>query len=105
MIVTVKVTVDGKTWNDGQGAIAYYMFKTQKNRRLFMWDRENNTVTQVVASVDKKKGRPNMLGVYRISEVSFRSNYYWYWGRGNKLTATTKKLFDYWKDKVVESIT
>ena len=89
--------------------IVYYIVDSDyKGKRLFRWNRETGKVLQVVVRCgEKKKGKPNMIGVYYIKESTLRGNYLWkihdpkY---NNDTHRTTKKLFDYWFNQVVNKL-
>ena len=88
--------------------IDYYMIDhPYKGKRLFKHDTWNNTVVQVVVnSGEKKKGRPNMKGIYRISENTLKGNYLWkiHERQGLPIKRTTKKLFEYYAHKTLREI-
>lgn len=88
--------------------IDYYILDdSEKGKRLFKHDSWNNTVIQVVVnSGKKKKGRPNMKGIYRISEVTLKGNYLWLadGNLGLKMKKTTKKLFEMYAHKVLQEL-
>lgn len=78
-----------------------------KGKRLFKHDKWNNTVVQVVIHPgEKKTGRPNMKGIYRISEQTLKGNYLWHIGErmGLPIKYTTKKLFEYYAHKTLHEL-
>ena len=87
------------------GTIKYFITKgDQFGKRLFRWDQENNVVTQVVVECgEKKTGRPNMLGIYNVSEATLTGNYLWQLrnSKNPNISETTHRLFYYWFDQVV----
>ena len=88
--------------------IDYYIIDNNyKGKRLFKHDTWNNTVLQVVVHTgEKKTGRPNMIGVYRISEATLKGNYLWKVNDklGLSIRYTTKKLFEYYVNKVIRKL-
>lgn len=64
-----------------------------KGHRLFKHDNEKNIVIQIVVDPgERKTGRPHMIGMYRISEVTFTANYRPY------AKQTTQRLFLFYVD-------
>lgn len=63
--------------------IQYYHFVSATGaNRYFKVDWLNDKCTQVVINAgEKKKGRPHCFGVSHLAMMSFRGNYYWYFGR------------------------
>ena len=54
----------------------------EKGTRAFRWNTETGKVLQVVTEAGKlKKGRPNMVGAYYISEATLRG-YLWFLKNG-----------------------
>lgn len=91
--------------------IVYYIVDNDyKGKRLFRWNRETRKVLQVVVRQGAKKtGRPNMLGIYYINENTLRGNYLWTLNnvqvqQDGCIRETTKKLFDYWFNEVVNNL-
>jgi len=89
--------------------INYYIIDNNyKGKRLFKHDTWNNTVVQAVVRTGKKKtGRPNMIGVYNISEMTLKGNYLWKKDDGNfglAIRTTTKKLFEYYVYEVIRKL-
>jgi len=90
----------------------YHIDNKHRGKRLFKHDTWNNTVLQVVVRMgEKKSGRPNMLGVYRIHEVTLKSNYLWTVKDENGVKKygldvryTTKKLFLYYLKLVISNL-
>lgn len=78
--------------------------------RYFKVDWINDRCTQVVlSSGEKKKGRPHMVGAYRIQMTSFRGTYHWYYGRPYKkdktrCLATNKNQYDKALQRVLTQI-
>ena len=81
--------------------ISHYIVDCEyKGKRLFKWNQATKRVLQVVVIRGSK--RSNAIGIYHIEEVSFKGNYFWL---DNKcLRTTTKKLFDYWFNVVLNQL-
>lgn len=89
--------------------IEYYHFigGSSGGDRYFRVDWMNNKVIQVVADSGSKKGRPHMLGVFRIAESSFRGTYHWHFGRKkvegqSRMLLTTENQFNIAKERVLK---
>lgn len=85
----------------------YFITSGYLGKRLFSWNQDTgNVITVVVVPPPKKKGRPYMRGIYRVCESSFRGTYLWHLknGKGGIMKETTEKLFNYWRDHVIEQI-
>lgn len=72
----------------------YYRFKSDQKHRMFRVDWDNQKVTQVVIWGKKKKGRPNMRGVYEISWSTWVG--YCHICYRDYLTTTTERLYNFW---------
>lgn len=79
--------------NEQINKIEFFHFKSDtQGERLFKVDWINNDCIQVVLNAGvKKTGRPNMLGIYKLSMASFRSSYYWFFERTLKSNTTLKR--------------
>ena len=76
-------------------------------KRLFAWNPDTGKCIQVVVSPGaKKKGRGYMVGIYPISESSFRGKYMWHLKHSTKraVQETTQKLFFYYFDQTTEKL-
>lgn len=88
----------------------FHFVSAQKADRYFKVDFENGKCTQVVLSAgEKKRGRPHCLGVSHLAMMSFRGNYYWYFGRKydvNKSRLLETTLWQYHKafNKVISQL-
>lgn len=78
--------------------------------RYFQVDWTNNTCIQIIVEPGRlKKGRQNMIGVNRMAMSTFRTKYYWYFGRlglsgSTKMLMTTENQFDQAYNKVLTQI-
>jgi hypothetical protein len=75
----------------------YHYIGAEGSNRYFKVDWENNKCVQVVLSAgEKKKGRPHCIGISHLNIMSFRSNYYWHYGRkssNSRCLATSENQF------------
>lgn len=87
----------------------HYICK-QDGERYFQVDWKNNICLQIVLDPGQlKKGRQNMTGVNRMAMSTFRSKYYWYYGRlglsgTTQMLMTTENQFDQAYNRVLTQI-
>lgn len=83
----------------------FHFYGESRGDRYFKVDWVNGTCIQVVVESGwAKKGRPHMLGIYKLALPSFRGTYYWYFGRKDteysKMLQTTENQFNRAFDKM-----
>lgn len=63
--------------------IQFFHFVSENlGERYFKVDWVNNDcISVVIKSGEKKKGRPHMEGIYKLAVSTFRGTYHWYYGR------------------------
>ena len=86
----------------------YYITSGYLGKRLFRYDEGRGVVLQIVVeSGEKRRGRPNMVGIYYIKENTLKGNYLWHCkvpASDGCVMPTTKKLFDYWFTQMLKQM-
>lgn len=85
----------------------YFITSGYLGKRLFSWNQyTGDVISVVVVPPPKKKGRPYMRGIYRVSESTIRGNYLWHLKdkRRTCVKETTEKLFNYYRNQLIEEI-